>query len=334
MIFQTPIMALLLVSALASVVALWSGWFALRVLRHWNLASGSREQLRLERATELVSTLFRFVMLAELAALVLFVFNADRMAPLFVGAMCAVGTLNANDWGFPALYLKIAVFFTAAVWLLLDSADRLGRDYPLTRLKYGAILVIAPLVVASAAVQLTYFLNLETDVITSCCSRVFTAVNDGIAAEMTGMNPGLALGLLAAMGLVVALSGGVCLWRGQGYRLFALAGGVFFLVALVAIVSVISLYIYDHPNHHCPFCVLRPEYGYVGYALYLPLFAATALALGAGVIRPFAAVDSLRLALPAVLRRQVVQALIGFALFGIVVVWSIATSRLILFGWW
>ncbi|SMH33799.1 hypothetical protein [Maritimibacter sp. HL-12] len=332
MIFQTPILALLLVSALASAVALWSGWFALRVLRHWNLASGSREQLQLERATELVSTLFRFVMLAELAALVLFVFNADRMAPLFVGAMCAVGTLSANDWGFPALYLKIAVFFAASVWLMLDRADRLGHDYPLTRLKYGAILAIAPLVVASAAVQLTYFLNLETDVITSCCSKVFTAANDGIASEMTGMDPARALWLLAGAGLAVALAGTVSLWRGRGHGVFALAGAAFFLVALVAIVSVISLYIYDHPNHHCPFCILKPDYGYVGYALYLPLFVATALAVGAGSLRPFAQVESLKAVLPAVLRRQVMQALVGFAIFGVVVIWSIASSRLILFG--
>jgi hypothetical protein len=303
-----------------------------RVLRHWNLASGAREQVQLERATELVSTLFRFVMLAELAALVLFVFNADHMAKLFVGAMCAVGTLSANDWGFPALYLRIAVFFAASVWLMLDRADRLGRDYPLTRLKYGAILAIAPLVVASAGVQLTYFLNLETDVITSCCSKLFTAANEGIAAEMTGMAPGLALWLLAGAGLAVAFTGGFSLWRGRGHGAFALAGAGFFLMALAAIVSVISLYIYDHPNHHCPFCILKPEYGYIGYALYLPLFTATALALGAGAIRPFAQVESLKAALPAVLRRQVTQALVGFTIFGLVVIWSIAASRLILFG--
>ena len=37
--------------------------------------------------------------------------DADRMAALFVGAMCAVGTFGVNGYGFPALYMKIAVFF-------------------------------------------------------------------------------------------------------------------------------------------------------------------------------------------------------------------------------
>lgn len=333
MIFQTPILALLLVSALASVVALWSGWFGFRVIRGWNLASGAGSQIEMERKTQLVSTLFAFVMAAELAALLLFVYNADRMAPLFVGAMCAVGTFNVNAYGFPALYVKIAVFFAAVLWLILDRVDRAGHDYPLTRVKYAAILVIAPLVLVGAGLELAYFLGLETDVITSCCSKLFTPSNEGIAAEMTGIAPGLALGLLAGVGAVLALTGGLGLWRGGAwYGAFAGAGVMMFFVALTAIVSVISLYVYDHPNHHCPFCLLQPEYNYYGYALYLPLFTGTAFALGAGVTALFGEVESLKARLPGMLRAQVKVAMLAYALFGAAVIWAIVSSRLILFG--
>lgn len=333
MIVQTPILALLMVSALASLVVLWSGWFAIRVLRGWNLASGSAAQLRMERQTQLVSTLFGFVMAAEVAALLLFVYNADRMAALFVGAMCAVGTLNVNAYGFPALYVKIAVFFAAALWLILDRVDRAGHDYPLTRVKYALILAIAPLVVAGAGLELTYFLGLETDVITSCCSKLFTPVNEGIAGEMTGIAPGLALGLLAGAGGAVAATGGMSLWRGGSwYSAYAVSGLAMFFLALVAIVSVISLYVYDHPNHHCPFCLLQPEYNYFGYALYLPLFTGTAFSLGAGLSAVFSEVESLRSRLPGMLRAQVSVSLAAFALFGLAVVWAILQSRLILFG--
>lgn len=332
MIFQPPILALLLVSALAGIVALWSGWFAVGVLRNWDLASGSRAQLRLERLTHLVSTLFGFVMLAELVALVLFVYNADRMSSLFVGAMCAVGTLNVNAYGFPALYLKIAVFFAASLWLLFDRADRAGRDYPLTRLKYGAVIVIAPLVIASGIVELAYFLGLKTDVITSCCSKLFTPANEGIASEMTGLGPDTALILLAAAGAATAATGFFAFLRDRGHVVFALSAAVLFVAAITATISVISLYVYDHPNHHCPFCLLQPEYGYYGYALYLPLFAGTALALGAGVIRPFAGLQSLQAVLPGMIRRLVVLSLTAFALFGCAVIWAIVSSNLILFG--
>jgi len=333
MIGQTPIIALLMVSALASLVALWSGWFAVKVLRGWNLASGGRAQLQMERQTELVSTLFGFVMAAELAALLLFVYNADRMATLFVGAMCAVGTLNVNPYGFPALYVKIAVFFAAVLWLILDRVDRAGRDYPLTRVKYAAILAIAPLVLVGAGLELAYFLGLKTDVITSCCSKLFTPVNEGLAGDLTGLAPSLALGLLAGVGAAVTLTGAMSLWRGGAWHgLFGLSGLAMFLTALTAIVSVISLYVYDHPNHHCPFCLLQPEYNYYGYALYLPLFTGTAFALGAGVTAQFGQVESLKARLPGMLRAQVLMAMAGFALFGLAVVWAIASSRLILFG--
>ncbi|ETD82273.1 hypothetical protein ACTTAF_04605 [Rhodobacter capsulatus] len=332
MIFHTPILTLLLVSALAALVALWSAGFGISVLRRWDPSSGARGQLLLERRTELVSTLFALVMAAEAAALFLFVFNADRMAALFVGAMCAVGTLNVNGYGFPALTGQIATFFAAAVWLVLDHVDRLGRDYPLTRVKYAAVLAIAPLVLVTGGLQLAYFLNLRTDVITSCCSKLFTPANAGISDEMAAVDPATALWALAiAAGLVLA-SGGHALRSGRGHGLFALAGAGYFGAALVAMVSTISLYVYENPNHHCPFCILKPEYGHVGYAFYLPLFGATALALGLGAVSPFAAHSSLRSPLPAVMRRLTLWALAGFAAYALVTLWVIARSNLILFG--
>jgi hypothetical protein len=94
----------------------------------------------------------------------------------------------------------------------------------------------------------------------------------------------------------------------------------------------VSSYIYEHPNHHCPFCILKPEYGYYGYALYGPLFAGTALALSAGVLQGFARVPSLACVLPALIRRQIWLSLGAFALFGVAVIWAIVRSQLILFG--
>lgn len=332
MIFRTPILTLLLVSFLAALVALAAAWFALSVVRHWNLASGARAQLMMERRTELISTLFAFVMAAEGAALLLFVFNADHMASLFVGGMCAVGTLNVNAYGFPALYVKIAVFFAACLWLVLDRADRLGRDYPLTRLKYGVVLGLLPLILVSGGLELAYFLNLRTDVITSCCSKLFTPANPGLSDEMAAIAPDVALWALALAGALVAGTGLFALKSGRGHLAFGLAGAVYFAVALVAMVSVISLYVYENPNHHCPFCILKPEYGYIGYAFYVPLFGATALALGAGAVAPFVRRPSLARPLPALLRRFTLWALAGFAAYGVVTVWAIARSHLILFG--
>ena len=52
--------------------------------------------------------------------------------------------------------------------------------------------------------------------------------------------------------------------RIAGYALAA-ASALAFVATIAGIISFISLYIYEHPHHHCPFCILKPEYGYQGY---------------------------------------------------------------------
>ncbi|WP_428544976.1 hypothetical protein [Profundibacter sp.] len=196
MIFHPPILALVLASLISALTVLWAAWFALRVLRHWEPSSGHALQINMEKRTYLVSTALAFVLLLELASLLLFVSNADQMAVMFVGAMCAVGTLNVNAYGIPALLLKLAVFFVALVWLVINQIDNKAPDYPFTKLKYAILLFLAPLVVVAAGTQLTYFLNLKTDTITSCCSLAFIPEGGGVAAELSSMTPKPALILL------------------------------------------------------------------------------------------------------------------------------------------
>lgn len=330
MVFQPAIIALLLASLVGTLMVAASVPFAVGVLRRWNTASGSEAQLEMEKRTYLVSTLLVVVLVSELASLVLFVFNADRMSSLFVGAMCAVGTLNVNEFGFPALYLKIVVFFAASVWLVLNHVDSRGYDYPLVRVKYGSLLVLAPLMLAAAGVQLAYFLGLRADVIASCCSTLFSGNTQVTSDKLATMAPEAALAALAlALGAVLVLGRRV-LSSGRGAIVYAVASGLAFVVALEAVVAAISVYIYEMPQHHCPFCILKGEYGHVGYALYLPLFAATALGLGGGVAALSARVASLAEAGPRIMRRCVGASMAGFALFAAVTVWLILRSHLIL----
>ena len=57
MIFQPAIIALLLASAVNVVMLLGIAPFAVDVIRHWDIASGSERQLTLERRTYLMSAL-------------------------------------------------------------------------------------------------------------------------------------------------------------------------------------------------------------------------------------------------------------------------------------
>jgi hypothetical protein len=332
MLFQPAIIALLLASALCVLGLAASAPFALEVIRRWDITSGGERQLQLERRTYLFSTLLTFVLALQLASVLLFVFNAEKMSGMFVGAMCAVGTLNVNAFGFPALNAKIAVFFLAAMWLAINHVDSRARDYPLVRIKYALLLALTPLLAAGAWIELQYFLGLKADVITSCCGSLFSEGSPTLAAEASALPPLPAMWLFyGSLGAAIAVAAwhGCRGGRGSAYALAA-ASAIGFAATIAGILSFVSLYIYEHPNHHCPFCILKPEYGYQGYWLYVPLFGATAAGLAVSAIQPFARIESLRGIVPGFSRRLAAIAANGFALTAVIATAMIWQSRLIL----
>jgi len=331
-IFQPAIIALLLAAGLSLFMLLIAAPFAVQVIRHWDIASGSERQLKLERLTYLFSTLVAFVCLMQILAALLFVFNADKMSVMFVGAMCAVGALNVNAFGFPALYMQLTLFFLAVLWLAINHADKQARDYPLMRIKYALLLAFVPLFATSLWLQLNYFLGLRADVITSCCGSLFSANAPTLTSKLSALPPQPAL-LIFYGATFAAIASSIRHWHRRdnlsGYvaGLGALAA---FLAGIGGIVAFVSLYLYEHPNHHCPFCILKPEYDYQGYWLYAPLFAATAAGMSAGVLRLFARRPSLTKVVPALTGRLAAIAAIGYALFVLIASLMIWRSNLIL----
>jgi hypothetical protein len=269
-------------------------------------------------------------------ALLLFVLNADRMAASFVGAMCAVGTLQVNAWGFPALYARITLFFLSAMWLALHHVDARAPDYPLARAKNGLLLAIVPVASASFALELAYFLNLRADVITSCCGSLFAADATAAPTELSGWlatrDPAASIavffaGIAAAVGVA-----GVVAVRGRGGLVLGSCGLGAFVLTLASIVSFVSLYVYEDPHHHCPFCLLKADYGYQGYALYVPLFAATAAALGAAALAPFARRPALAVRIAGATRKLAFAAGALYAVVAVVVAVIVLRSGLVLVG--
>jgi hypothetical protein len=332
MLFQPAIIALLMAAAIAVLMLTAAAPFAVQVIRHWDIRSGSERQLEFERRTYLFSTLLTFVFVIQLASLLLFVFNADRLSAMFVGAMCAVGTLNVNDFGFPSLMTQMVVFFLAAMWLAINHVDTRAPDYPLVKIKYGLLILLLPVMALSFWLELQYFLGLKANVITSCCGSLFSGDAKTIAGDASGMEPKPAL-LVFYSALAAAIIGALWHWQ-KGVRLsgYVLAGAsaAAFVAAIIGVLSFISLYIYEHPHHHCPFCILKPEYDYQGYWLYLPLFVATAAGLGAGAVQPFARVASLRQIIPHVSARLAGLAASGYILFTLVATYFVLSSNLIL----
>ena len=328
MILRPDILALLLSSLLVSLMTLGAAGFGVVVLRRWDIGSGSELQLALERRTYLVTTLMGYLLLFQLASLFLFIRSADDMSRLFAGAMCAVGTLSANPYGYPALLVKIATFILALLWLILNRADSRGYDYPLIRPKYILLLVIAPLVLAETLLLWRYFLGLKPDIITSCCGALFSSRSRGVAADLAALPPVPVAAAFSACTVIVILAGARFRLSGKWGYLLALSSAVQFPLALSSIISFVSIYIYELPSHHCPFCLLQKEYGYLGYPLYALLLCAAVSGVGVGMLQRFRPRESLAEVIPSMQRQLALISLLCNLLFTVLVLWRIYSSSL------
>jgi hypothetical protein len=302
-ILHPSVVALVLGSALTAALLVYAARWSIAILRRWDLASGASLQLELERRTYLVSTVVGWVLAFEIVSLFLFVHTADGLAPLFTGAMCAAGTLQANGLGYPVLVLKLADAVLAGLWLVLNHADLRGFDYPLVRPKYALLVAMVPPFVAEAVLEARYFGALRPEVITSCCGSLFGRAGAGLGADLAALPPGpTGAAFLAVTGGAVAAAV-LVRRRGRGAAALGLLSALVLPAGLAAVIAVVSPYVYELPTHHCPFCLLQREYGYVGYPLYAALLAGAVAGMGAGMLSAFRNVASLREEVPA-LQRQ------------------------------
>lgn len=315
MAFNPAIIALLAGSALVVFITAYSSLFGIQIILGWDLSSGSEQQLRLERKTYLIATIVAYVMGFQLLSLFLFVHTADTMHELFVGAMCAAGTLNVNDSGYPALMIKMISFMLCGVWVIVNHVDNQGYDYPLIRFKYRFLLIITGLLALEALLQAAYFTDLRTDVIASCCGSLFSASSRSLGAGLAHLPLRLSQAVFF-LGVALALRTGIGFYlTGRNARAYSWCSLALFAVALVSVISFISIYVYQLPTHHCPFCLLQGGYGYIGYPLYLLLLCAGITGAAVGLIDRFRAIPSIAGVVPRTQKRLCLSSMICYTIF-------------------
>ncbi|MBU2538182.1 MAG: hypothetical protein KKH22_07065 [Proteobacteria bacterium] len=269
-------LALTLCSFVVLVLGAVAGKTALRVLRFWDPGSDSNRQIRLENEIWLSSTLVAYGLGFQIITLILFVLAADQFCQVIVGAMCATGALLANPYGMPALLVKLFGVFFYGFWILLHQMDIRSEQYPLVRIKYLALLLLLPLLALDVTLQTLYIGGIKPDIITSCCAVVFSDSTGGGTNLLTGFSQqGLLIAFIGSIiGLMTVGWGLLRRWRSWLAGLYTVGWLWFFGLSLVMITTVISSYVYAMPYHKCPFCILKPEYLYFGFALYGALIPA------------------------------------------------------------
>jgi len=284
MFLNPAIMALLACEILSFLVLLVACLLGVKIALGWDVTSTSSRQLDRERRASLVSMAVGYAMAFQVLSLFLFVEAADRMHPLFTGAMCAAGTLHSNPFGYPALLVKVAAVLLCGTWLILNHVDSQSPHYPLLRIKF---FLLPPTVLAAGTggvLFCRYAAGLDPQIITSCCSVLF----DGESTILGDQLP--RLGSLRAQIVFFALlawtlgAGRVFLKTRSGAVLYGVASLVMFCISMAAVLSFISPCYYQLPTHHCPFCILQPQYNRAGYLLYAAIFSGGIFGVGTGVL--------------------------------------------------
>jgi hypothetical protein len=230
--------------------------------------------------------------------------------------------------------LKIVNFILAGLWLVLNHADNQGYDYPLIKKKYLLLVGVAPSIVLESVLQNAYFLNMEPNVITSCCGSLFSGESEqtsgGLGSEIASL-PALQMMTIFYIAMITTLASGLLFYfKKMGGYLYAVLSLVTFIISLISIVSFISLYIYELPTHHCPFCIIMEEYHYVGYLLYILLFGAVVSGVGIGTLIPFRHIPSLQNVLEQFIHKLTLTSIMLYALFTALVTYKIIFSNLIM----
>ncbi len=285
MILHPGVLGLLIGGGLVVALMLAGSLVGVRVLRGWDPSSASEYQLTLERSSYLVSVLVNVALWIEIGSALLFIHTVDDLNELFVGAMCATGSLNANPIGWWVLATKAAMVLLFPIWIALNRLDQRAGDYPMMRLKNVLLLALTPIAVADFVLEFLYFRGIEPDIITSCCGSLFSESSDRVMGDIASLPAGTTLPLFAALSvvflvaLVWALAG-----RRPGLRIaVAVLAPMVFVVGIVAIISFISVAYYELPTHHCPFDLFQGGNGYVGYPLVTSLVVAVVAAFLPGL---------------------------------------------------
>jgi hypothetical protein len=327
-ILNPAVLALLLIALLVSGMGGYAGYYGMRILGRWDQASGSEQQLELERRTYLISTIMSYILSFELMSLFLFIYTADDLHTQFTGAMCAAGSLAVNSFGYPVLLLKIVTFLLAGVWLIVNHVDNRGYDYPLIKVKYELLNLVVPLLLLESVLLFAYFAGVKPDIITSCCGSLFSHESGSFSGDLAAL-PAMPMQFAFFAGMALTAASGLFFYlRGRAGYLFAFAATITFLISAASVVSFICLYFYELPTHHCPFCLLQKEYGYIGYILYATLFGGAVAGMGTGMLMPFRKIGSLVRIIPVMQRRLTAVTLVCYLLFTGIVVWKMVFSVL------
>ncbi|WP_024954772.1 hypothetical protein [Sulfurospirillum arcachonense] len=239
-----------------------SEFSVLKVLKYWDFSATTTFQYALEKRNYLVNTIIYFTVSVKIVLFIFFVKSLDELSLLVPGAMCATGVIGANSYGNILLLFKIFMLFLLSIWIIINKLDLESKVFPYIKEKYYLFSFIFVLTCIEFCLELFYFMNIPLSVPVFCCSTVFKLDNLPFELNTSGL-----LIIYYLLFVVILISS---YYKKSIISFFA--NILFLFTSYYAVTYFFGTYIYELPNHKCPFCMLQKEYFYVGYFIWFSLF--------------------------------------------------------------
>ena len=131
------------------------------------------QRYELEKDYYLVSTVGWMTIGARILAIPLFFVAVISLIPSIPGAMCEFGVLQAGSpYSWAAFGLKLFTIFAFGGWLFMDYVNRKMKGAPMMRNLARGFVLLAPLLVVDAVLDIAFFASLEPLVV-PCCMVVY-----------------------------------------------------------------------------------------------------------------------------------------------------------------
>lgn len=259
---SNEILVFLFIELILAVLMAISQVHIVKILRYWDFNATTALQYTLEKKNYLINTILYFAVVCKVILFIFFVQSLNALSGIVPGAMCSAGVVGSNHYGNPLLLLKILIIFSFGIWLIINKLDLKSITFPYLKYKYYLFTLLFASVLLEGVIEVLYFSNIPLTVPVFCCSTVFQA-------------PSLPFGYTQTMLLVLfyALFGVILMLNYLKHASISFTCNVLFLlVAYYAITYFFGTYIYELPNHKCPYCMLQREYFYIGYIIWGSLF--------------------------------------------------------------
>ncbi|MCK4441837.1 MAG: hypothetical protein KAU90_07500 [Sulfurovaceae bacterium] len=252
---------------------------AVKISLKWNINSTTKAQYDLEKQSFLSATIIKYIFAIKIPLFLFFIFTLDKISNLLTGAMCAVGVVDATEYGTYLLILKLLNIYLFGLWLSIHYLDMKNPTLPYTKIKFEFFTIAYWFLIAEIVLEFMMFYSINVNKMVSCCGTLYSTSANSVIGDVLRIDTPILLGLFYG---VFALL--VIFYKYRVKYLFAISNIAYIIISLIALISFFGTYIYELPTHHCPFCFMQKDYYYIGYVIYTFLFVGTFYGIRSGVM--------------------------------------------------